>query len=202
VGTDPLKRQQQVLVSSTSTGGSSTRPFSFSIAPASSIQSLPAGQPAIYVLDVVPSGGVFPANVALAFSANCPPLSKCAVSPTQIGKGESQTTQVTFTITTTAPVIAVVAPVRVIRLYGLWLSLPGLVLVFGRLGRRRFVLLLLFAVIVPGSWLEIACSSGLQGNGTGSNGQAGTPSGIYTMTVSATVSSLPQQTTSVQLTVN
>ena len=202
VGTDPLKRQQQVLVSFTSTGGSSTRPFSFSITPASSIQSLPAGQPAIYALDVVPSGGAFPSTVTLAFSGSCPPLSTCAVSPTQIGKGESQTTQVTFTITTTAPVIAVGAPVRVFRFYALWLSLPGLILLFGRLGRRRIVLLFLFAVIVPGLWLEIACGSGLQGNGNGANGQAGTPSGTYTMTVSASVSSLPQQTASVQLTVN
>ena len=58
-GTDPLSRQQQVLVSFTSTGGSGTRPFSFTITPSSSIQSLPAGQPAIYTLDVVPAGGAF-----------------------------------------------------------------------------------------------------------------------------------------------
>jgi hypothetical protein len=138
----------------------------------------------------------------LAFSGNCPPLSTCTLSPTQIGKGESQTTQVTFTITTTAPVIAAVRPAGAFRNYALWLSLPGLVLLFGGLGRRQLVLLLLFAVIVPGLWLEIACSSGLQGNGTGANGQAGTPSGTYVMTVSATVSALPQQTASVQLTVN
>jgi hypothetical protein len=55
--------------------------------------------------------------------------------------------------------------------------------------------------MVVGLWLEIACSGGLQGNGSG-NGQAGTPSGTYTMTVSATLSSLPQQTAQVQLTVN
>ena len=60
VGTDRLKRQQQKLVTFTSTGGSGTRGFSFMLTPASSIQSLPAGQPAIYALDVVPSGGAFP----------------------------------------------------------------------------------------------------------------------------------------------
>lgn len=74
VGTDPRTRQQQVLVSFTSTGGSGTRPFSFSITPSSSIQSLPAGQPATYTLDVVAAGGAFPNNATLAYSANCPPF--------------------------------------------------------------------------------------------------------------------------------
>jgi len=206
VGTDPLSRQQQVLVSFTSTGGSGTRPFSFTITPSSSIQSLPAGQPAIYTLNVVPAGGAFPNNASLAYSANCPPLSTCTVSPTQVNKGISGETQVTFTITTTAPVIAGVHPARGFRplIYSLWLSLPGLVVVWRgmrRSRRKRCVLFLLLPLIVVGLWLEIACSGGLQGNGSGS-GQAGTPSGTYTMTVSATVSSLPQQTAQVQLTVN
>jgi len=209
VGTDPLRRQQQKLVTFTSTGGSGTRPFSFAITPASSIQSLPAGQPAIYALDLVPSGGPFPNNVTLAFSGNCPPLSTCTLDPKQVSKGSSQTTQVTFTIATTAPLIAAVPPGRGLRsmIYALWLLFPGLIIVFGRTGqrhrrRKRFALFFLFMLVVPGLWLEIACSSGLQGNGTGGNGQAGTPPGTYIMTVSATVSSLPQQTAQVQLTVN
>ena len=170
VGADPLKQQQQMLVSFTSTGGSGTRGFSFTITPASSIQSLPAGQPAIYTLNVVPVGGAFPNNATLAYSANCPPLSTCTVSPTQVNKGISAETQVTFTITTTAPVIAGVHPARGFRplIYSLWLSLPGLVVVWGGLGRsrrKRFVIFLLLALIVVGLWLEIACSGGLQGNG-------------------------------------
>ena len=52
----------------------------------------------------------FPNNASLAYSANCPPLSTCTVSPTQVNKGISGDTQVTFTITTTAPVIAGVHP--------------------------------------------------------------------------------------------
>jgi hypothetical protein len=203
VGTDPNTVTHSFLTSFTSTGGSGTRPFSFSITPSSSIQSLPAGQPAIYTLNVVPAGGAFPNNASLAYSANCPPLSTCTVSPTQVNKGISGKTQVTFTITTTAPVIAGVH--RALPLiYSLWLSLPGLVVVWGgmrRSRRKRFVLFRLLPLIVVGLWLEIACSGGLQGNGSG-NGQTGTPSGTYTMTVSATVSSLPQQTAQVQLTVN
>jgi hypothetical protein len=206
VGTDPNTVTHSFLTSFTSTGGSGTRGFSFTITPSSSIQSLPAGQPAIYTLNVVPAGGAFPNNASLANSANCPPLSTCTVSPTQVNKGISGETQVTFTITTTAPVIAGVHPARGYRplIYSLWLLLPGLVMVWGgmrRSRRKRFVLFRLLPLIVVGLWLEIACSGGLQGNGSG-NGQAGTPSGTYTMTVSATVSSLPQQTAQVQLTVN
>jgi hypothetical protein len=81
VGTDPLTRQPPVLVSFTSTGGSGTRPFSFSITPSSSIQSLPGGQPAIYPLDVVPAEGAFPNNATLAYSANCPPLERMHHQP-------------------------------------------------------------------------------------------------------------------------
>jgi hypothetical protein len=206
VGTDPNTVTHSFLTSFTSTGGSGTRGFSFTITPSSSIQSLPAGQPAIYTLNVVPAGGAFPNNASVAYSANCPPLSTCTVSPTQVNKGISAETQVTFTITTTAPVIAGVHPARGFRplIYSLWLSLPGLVVVWRgmrRSRRKRFVLFRLLPLIVVGLWLEVACSGGLQGNGSG-NGQAGTPSGTYTMTVSATVSSLPQQTAQVQLTVN
>jgi hypothetical protein len=208
VGTDPNAVTHSFLANFTSTGGSGTRGFSFTISPASSVQSLPAGQPAIFALDVVPSGGLFPGNAILAYSSNCPPLSTCSLSTTQVSKG-SGNTHVTFTITTTAPVIAGRHPAWALRslIYALWLSLPGLIIVFGGVGpsrrrRRRLVLFLLLALIVPGLWLEIACSSGLQGNGTGGNGQAGTPPGTYTMTVSGTMSSLPEQTAQVQLTVN
>ena len=198
VGADPNATTHSYPVSFTSTGVSDSG-FSFTISPASSILSLPAAQPAIYALDIVPVGGVFPRNAVLAFSGNCPSLSTCSLSSTDVIKG-SGNTHVTFTIATTAPVIASAHRGR--AFYALLLWWPGLALVFGRLGRRRLVLLFLFAVIVPGLWLSIACGSGLQGNGTGANGQAGTPSGTYIMTVSAKVSSLPQQTASVQLTVN
>jgi hypothetical protein len=208
VGTDPSKTAHSFLASFTATGGSGARSFTFAITPASSLQSLPAGQPAIYNLDVVPSGGPFPGDAILAFSDNCPPMSTCTLSPTQVSKGSSGKTHVTFTITTTAPVLTAVRPTRAFRplIYALWLSWPGLIVVFGglrpsrKLG-KRFVLFWLLALMVPVLGLGIACGSGLQGNGTG-NGQAGTPAGTYTMTVSATVRGLAQQTAQVELTVN
>jgi hypothetical protein len=108
-------------------------------------------------------------------------LSTCTINPTQVNKGISGETQVTFTITTTAPVIAGAHPAHGLRplIYSLCLSLPGLVVLWGglrRSRRKRFVLLLLLLLMVVGLWREIACSAGLQGNGSG-NGQAGTPSG-------------------------
>jgi hypothetical protein len=207
VGSDPNATTHSFPNASfISTGGTGSG-FSFKITPATSLQSLPAGQPAIYDLDLVPSGGAFPRNATLAYSANCPPLSTCVLSSTQVSKGSGET-HVTFTITTTAPVLADAHSTHALGrpIYALWLSLPGLIVVFG--GRRqsckrrkRFVFFWLLALAVPVLWLGIACGGGLQGNGTG-NGQAGTPSGNYTMTVSATMSGLPQQTAQVELTVN
>jgi hypothetical protein len=116
---------------------------------------------------------------------------------------------VTFTITTTPSVIADLHPARALRslIYALWLSLPGLIVVLARAGsrcqrRKSFVVFSLVTLIIPLLWLDIACSSGLQGNGTGGNGQKGTPSGTYTMTVTATVSGFSVRSAQVQLTVN
>jgi len=208
VGTDANKIAHSILLAFTSTGSGSGPNFAFTITPNPAIESLPAGQPAIYDLDVAPSGGKFPNNVTMASSANCPPLSTCTLSSTQVSKGSGET-HVTFTITTTAPVIAAARPARALRalLYALWLLLPGLIVIGGGLKgnarrRKRFVFLLLLTIIFPAMWLEIACSSGLQGNGTGGNGQAGTPSGTYTMTVSATMSGLPPVPATLTLTVN
>jgi hypothetical protein len=207
VGTDANKTSHSFLLAFTSTGSGSGSGFAFTITSNPDFESVPAGQPAIYDLDVAPTGGKFPNNVTLAFSGNCPPLSTCALSSTEVSKASSDT-HVTFTITTTAPVIATLHRARPLQslVYGLWLSLPGLVVVFvgaGRRSRRRRKRSLVFFVLaVLGLWLDVACGGGLQGNGNGGNGQAGTPPGTYTMTVSGTINSFPQQTAQVQLTVN
>jgi hypothetical protein len=209
-GTDPSKIQEQKLVTFTTTASPNHGGFSFAISPQSSFQSLPAGQAAVYDLELVTSGGSFPSGATLAFSNNCPPLSTCALSSTQVSKG-SGNTHVTFTIRTTAPILPTARLSNASRppIYGLWLLLPGLIMIgaFSAKGQSRgrqqrsahFWLLGLLILLV---WLEIACGGGLQGNGTGGNGQPGTTPGTYNMTVTATVSSLPQQTAQVQLTVN
>jgi hypothetical protein len=202
-GSDPNAITNSVLANFTSTGNRNSA-FSFTITPPTSLQSLAAGQPANYDLDVAPSGGLFPRDAVLAFSDNCPPLSVCSLSATQVNRGSGDT-HVTFTIQTTAPVLA--DSMRARRLiYALWLWLPGLMVAFGEMGRtckqrKRFAVFCLLALMVPVLWLGLGCGGGLQGNGTG-NGQAGTPAGTYTMTVSATISGLSQQTAQVELTVN
>lgn len=204
VGTDPNSIAHSILLAFTSTGNGTGSGFSFTLTPNPGFESLPAGQPAIYDLDVAPTGGTFPNNVALAASNNCPALSTCAFSTTLVSKGSGDT-HITFTITTTAPVLA--ATHRTRALYALWFSLPGLVVVCGGLRRRvqprkGLVIFCMVALIFLGLCLEIACGSGLQGNGTGGNGQPGTPPGTYTMTISATTNSLPAQAAQIQLTVN
>jgi len=207
VGTDQKALQHTSQATFISTSGSHSS-FAFTIEPPSSLQSLPAGQPAVYDLQLMTSGGKFPSSVVLAYSNNCPPLSTCALSVTQVGKGSGDT-HFTFTITTTAPVLAAAhsAGGLLVPVYALWLAVPGLMVAFGGLRQRRkrckrfaFVWVLTF-LLVPLLWLGIACGGGLQG-GTSGNGQAGTPSGIYIMTVSANMSGLPEQTAQVQLTVN
>lgn len=203
VGTDANQTTHSFLATFISTGSGSGAGFAFTITSNPDVESVPAGQPAIYDLSVAPTGGSFPTNVTLAFSSNCPPLSTCVLSSAQVSKGSGDT-HVTFTITTTAPVIATLRRARRGSfIYALWLSFPGLIVVLrgaGQNHRKRFVVF--FVLIVLGLWLEVACGGGLQGNGNGGNGQAGTPAGTYTMTVSGTMSSFPQQTAQVQLTVN
>jgi hypothetical protein len=205
VGTDANQITHSFLATFISTGGGSGAGFAFTVTSNPDAESLPAGQPAIYDLDVAPKGGTFPSNVALAFSNNCPPLSTCVLSSTQVSKGSGDT-HVTFTITTTAPVLARLDRAhRGAFLYALWFSFPGLIVVVGGLTqrrRRRRRIVIFAALIVLTLCLEVACGGGLQGNGNGGNGQAGTPPATYTMTVSGTVTSLPQQTAQVQLTVN
>ena len=206
VGTDPNATTHSFLASFTSTGGGSPPRFSFTITPSSSLQSLPAGQPAVFDLEVKPSSGTFPGNVALSNSNNCPPLSMCSLSATQVAKG-SGATHVTFTIATTAPILGARNAARApgLPIYALWLSLPRLVIVFGGLGWRRElkkgIAIAPLMVIVSLLWLQVACGGSLQGNG-GGNGQAGTPAGTYTMTVSGNMPTLSQQNAEVELTVN
>jgi hypothetical protein len=109
VGSDANATTHSFLLNFISTGSGSGPTFSFTITPNPGTESVPAGQPAIYDLDVAPAGGTFPGNVVLSSSSNCPTLSTCTLSASQVSKGSGDT-HLTFTITTTAPVIAVVHP--------------------------------------------------------------------------------------------
>jgi len=171
-----------------------TSPFTMTANPTS--QSVSAGQAATFDLDLAPSAGTFPDDVALNYDL-CPVSSTCSLSTTQITKG-SGNTHVKFTIATTASHAAM--HTRVVFTYALWFLLPGLIVGFGslrsnRLRENRIALLLWLTLIVSTLGFAIACGGGLQGGNTGNQtppaqgtgGQSGTPAGSYPINISATM---------------
>jgi hypothetical protein len=203
-GTDPKQIQHASLVSFTTTPVSG---FDFLITNVSGPESVNAGSTANYTLQVAPDAGNFPNDVMLSFSG-CPPISSCSLSQTQVNAGMGATT-VTFTIQTTAAVLASShdAWLRIKMLYGLWFFCPGLLFGLcaspGRERRRRraiFILLLLAAYCAA----MISCGGGLQGNSE-AVGAPGTPAGVYSATVTASMPNAPGSPTKnafITLTVN
>lgn len=184
-----------------------TTSFDFQITNNSGVQSIPAGQPAIYDLDLTPLGGNFPNPVTLS-CFGLPFESSCSFSPAQVSSGSGDTV-VTLTINTTAPVLASLTPVgaRSLAVYGLALLLPGL-LFFGRprpgrsrLNRIRIPAMLAASVVLLGLLVACGGGSGSGSNTSGNAGQPGTNPGTYTVTVKAVSGSLTR-TTPVTLTVN
>jgi hypothetical protein len=195
-GTDSLAIAHVAAVAFSSTPDSS---FDFTITNTSGAQTVVAGQVAAYSLDVTPSKGTFPDHVALSCSA-LPSLSTCSFSPAQVASGSAKTT-VRFSITTTAPLRASVrgAPgygPRYEPWYGLWLPLPGLILIFSGLVPRsphgkRLASLLSLTLIALLVGLQVGCGGGTNGGG----GQPGTRPGTYNnIMVSATMSSITHST--------
>jgi len=198
-GTDPSGIGHTVPVKFTTT-------FDFQITNESGVQSIPAGQAAIYDLDVMPLGGNFPNSVALS-CFGLPLESACSFSPAQVNAGSGDT-KVELTISTTAPVLSSLRPVGARRsdLYRLGLLLPGLLL--SRWPRRRqprrnrnqILATLAVGAVLLG--LLIACGGGSGSSSTsGNSGQPGTNPGTYTVMVKA-VSGTLARTTPVTLTVN
>jgi hypothetical protein len=162
---------------------SQTFDFTMGITPGSA--SEPAGQPAIFSLDVSPTGGSFPSNVSFSCS-KLPALTTCGFNPPQVGSG-SENSAVTFTLSTTAAIPA--SRASIIAIAFSVFPLAGLILIQqrrlrGEIGRHARVVLL--AVLAMSA---LSCGGGLQGNGGGS-GSPGTPAGTYAITVTATCKSV------------
>jgi len=178
VGSDAAAITHSVPVTFTATP-SQTFDFTMGITPGSA--SEPAGQPAIFSLDVSPTTGSFPNSVSFACS-KLPALTTCGFNPPQVGSG-SETSAVTFTLSTTAAIPASRSAV----LATLFFSSPlaGLIClkrpkVRSEIRRRVFAILSLVLTLAL-----LSCGGGLQGNGGGS-GSPGTPAGTYIITVTAT----------------
>lgn len=183
-GTDSSAIQHSQDVSLTTT-------FSFGLTNQSGPQSIAAGQAATYDLILVPYGitppkpaSTFPDSVSLSCSG-LPSLSTCGFAPSQAAAGSSQTS-LTFTIQTTAPVLALHnSSARRFWFYAVWLPLFGLLFAWPDKGKRLptfLALILIFLILV----LDVGCS-GISSSGNSGSGQSGTPPGNYTVTINATM---------------
>jgi hypothetical protein len=192
VGSDAAAITHSVPVMFTASP-SQTFDFTMGITPAST--SEPAGQPAIFSLDVSPTTGSFPNNVSFACS-KLPALTTCGFSPSQVGSG-SENSAVTFTLSTTAAIPASRSAMLASLFYSfplaglIWLKRPK---TQGDLRRRCLALLSMLLTLSL-----LSCGGGLQGNGGGS-GSPGTPAGTYSITVTATCGAVTH-TAQVSLTV-
>jgi hypothetical protein len=163
--------------------------YDFQISNTSGSQTVKAGQPATYNLSLQPSGG-FQGTVTYSCSG-LPGLSECSFDPPQISAG-SGSTNVTLSITTTAP-IASLAPVKKNGgfLYPMSLLLPGLAFIFAGLSsgdsrRRRIVIFGVLGLLLMLSLGQPACGGGGGAGGGGASPHPGTIAGTYTITVDAT----------------
>jgi hypothetical protein len=202
VGTDPLAIQHTQLVSFDSTPASAN---GFTLTNNSGAESINPGQTATYNLQVSPALGTLPDVVTLTY-ADCPTLSLCSLSPAQVDAGKG-TTSVTFTVQTTAPIVARMHSSTTRSLYALWLLLPGVVVTIAGIRhprRRKTMLIASLALLLPLLSTFSACGSGgLQGGSTAS-AEPGTPAGTYTIVVTGTMNTapgLPTSTVDLSLTV-
>lgn len=158
---------------------SQTFDFTMGISPATA--SEPAGQPAIFSLDVSPTTGSFPNNVSFSCS-KLPALTTCEFNPLQVGSG-SQNSAVTFTLTTTAAIPA--SRTSIVAITFSLMPLVGLFLLQRRTPRadiRRHGIAILALFL---TFTLVSCGGGLQGNGGGGSGSPGTPAGTYIISVTA-----------------
>jgi hypothetical protein len=188
------------LVSLTGTGSD------FSLTPSGSTSAtVQAGSTATYQLTFSAVGGTF-ANAVNLSCGGAPALSTCKVTPSTISAG-SGSTGVTVTVTTTAPVAALLMPRESQRgaMWATWIFqgpgflMVGLVSLGGkeRQNRRRLLLMCLLIGLIL---FAVGCGGASVGKGTQPTPQAGTPTGTYTLLVSGSSGSLVH-TTQLTLTV-
>jgi uncharacterized repeat protein (TIGR01451 family) len=154
--------------------------FSMSISPSS--RTVAAGQIAQYTVQVSPAP-VFGANVSLTCSA--PPTgAACNFTSSTLTLNGPQSSTL-FLTTTPQPVTTVAASTWRGPLYALWLMVPGMTLVGLRMGKKRrsrWLTWLTLPVLFALALLQPSCSSGNKAPPQVS----GTPTGTYSLTVTAT----------------
>lgn len=172
--------------------------------------SISAGASATSTITLSAKGG-FNAGVTLSCSSITlngatatidPPV--CSFNPATVTSGSGTST---LTVTTTGAT-AMLAPrgVHGFRLiYALWLPICGIAVIGMGVSRRRTLVAVLLVFALYCLIMLPACGGGgggnNGGNGGGGGGSSGTPAGTYTITVAASASGFPTQTTTVTLTV-
>ncbi len=189
--TSPGTYEMTAIVSSpnnTNTNSTTTASFTatgFTVSIAPSAQTVAAGQAAQYSVVVAPTQGVFGANVSLSCSS-LPVGASCNFTSSTItlsnGQGSGSTI---LNLTTTAQPVNTASTRWRGPLLAIWLTVPGMAFLSlgaGRKRRRNWLLsLFTLAAFFALTLLLPACSS----NKTQPT-VSGTPSGTYTMTVTAT----------------
>ena len=182
------------------TNSASFTASAFALAPVTpSSVTVPAGLPAQYAVQVYPVNGVFTNNISLSCSA-LPVGAACDFTTATINLNGSSSASTTLNVTTTAQPVTTLASAGWRRsFYALWLMLPGMaVLGLGSRGKRRrgrLLALLALCVLFGLIFLQPSCSTPRTQPQV-----SGTPSGTYSLKVTATSGSL-SQSQSFQLTV-
>ena len=162
--------------------------YTVSVSPPSA--TVAAGLPAQYAVSLTPSAGAFPANITLSCSA-LPTGAGCSFSSNTVtlSGGGSGAASVALNLTTTAqPETTVSSTGWRHPIYAFWLMVPGMALLGlgsgGKAGGKKLkrlwgllALSVLFAMVL----LQPSCSTGKTQPTV-----SGTPSGTYSLTITAT----------------
>ena len=196
---------QQVALTGTAVA-SFTLPKTGTLSPA----SVTAGSSATGTVTVTPGTG-FSSAVAFICSvspSSSPAAPKCSLNPTSVTPKGNGAASSTLTVTTTGANAMLSAPAirRGNTFYAVWLFFPAMLISTAGMTasrRRKLLCYVLLMLALAGCIFLAACgggSSGNNNNGGGGSG-SGTPSGSYTITVSASTSGGTPQTETFILTV-
>jgi Domain of unknown function DUF11/Beta-propeller repeat len=172
----------------TNTNNTSSQSFTtsgYTVAILPPAQAVSAGTLATFGVLVNPTAGVFGSNVSFSCSA-LPAGSACNFSPSSVSliNGAQQST---LNLTTTAQPVSTVGSAKWRRsLYALWLMVPGMALLGLSIGtmrgkKKRLLGLLMLSVFFALILLQPSCSSTKTPPPV-----SGTPSGVYSLTVTVT----------------
>jgi trimeric autotransporter adhesin len=188
--------------------GTAVVPFSLPTTGALSPASVTAGSSATGTVTVTWSGS---STAAVALSCAVTPAQTngptCSLSPSPVTPKNGTATS-TLTVSTSAATSSSGA-LQPSILHGqgsfaaTWLFLPAMVLSGLGSKKRKALLCLLLALAIAGCIFLVACGGGSSSsnNNNGGGGSGGTPSGNYTINVTATAAGVTPQTQAFQLTV-